>query len=256
MCRSLFIFSSFVNVDSQKNLLRLLLSGLLCPGFQHHGRSLFAMPAWHHWAQTYVAREAEDFFWIFSSPPAAYWMWSSQEEEQNKTWYILELASTSWLMFCLLHHMKTLLCSSLSATSWSLSKSGCLAVLACFWWISTLDDLTSKQSPTDWSPGNLQKPQESVQVKPLLRNGITKLVYLCHLNFEHSNCSSRRWAITMGSLPHSALHILPPDSSNISVEENKPSKVEKTRNDTKSLKVAFSSLLLLPLYWSFCHCIP
>lgn len=148
MCRSLFIFSSFVNVDSQKNLLCLLLSGLLCPGFQHHGRSLFTMRAWHRWAQTYVAREAEDFFWIFSSPPAAYWMWSSQEEEQNKTWYILELVSTSSLMFCLLHHMKTLFGSSLSATSWSLSKS---AVWQC--WLASDGFLRL----TTWHPNNLQQ---------------------------------------------------------------------------------------------------
>lgn len=161
ICRSLFIFSTFVNINSQKNLLCLLLSGLLCSGFQHHGRSLFTMPAWHHWAQTYVAREAEDFFWIFSSPPAAYWMWSSQEEEQNKTWYILELVSTSWLMFCLLDHMKTLFGSSLSATFWSLSK---IAVWQC--WLLLMDFYA-------WRPHIQTISNRLISVKP------TKATWIC-----------------------------------------------------------------------------
>lgn len=61
------------------------------------------MPVWHDWTQTYVAREAENFFEIFSSPAAAYfilqlWMGSFPEEEHNKILYILEHVSVIHLL--------------------------------------------------------------------------------------------------------------------------------------------------------------
>lgn len=88
-------------------------------------------------------------------------------------------------------------------------------------------------------------------MKALLVKWITKFVYLCPLVFTHSLLLSWWWAQWPKLSPWGVFLILLLTFSPWFFQHQRHTKVEKTCNDTKLLKVVFCSLFLLPFYWSF-----